>query len=120
MGAGKPRFGHSASLNQRPPAGRAASKTRRRAADRREGKVHSIGSSCQSKCVERLSRASSGDGPLAKRAPQRAPSPVVPPSALDTLDLRHFASRRAEILLGSDQISMNPFDSDWSNVSPVS
>jgi hypothetical protein len=29
-------------------------------------------------------------------------------------------SRRAEILLGSDQISMKPFDSDWSKVSPVS
>ena len=39
--------------------------------------------------------------------------------------LRHDAywparSRRAEIFVGSDQISMKPFASDWSNVSPVS
>ena len=36
--------------------------------------------SCQSKCVDLLSAASSGDGPPANRPPQSEPSPVLPPS----------------------------------------
>jgi hypothetical protein len=43
--------------------------------------ARSYGASCQSKCVDFESRASSGDGPLAKRAPQSAPS-FVPCSAV--------------------------------------
>ena len=41
-------------------------------------------------------------------------------SCFDTMPYWPARSRRAEILLGSDQISMKPFASDWSNVSPVS